>query len=121
MWKWHQLAHVCQRWWQFVFASPCRLDLQIHCTYGTPLREIVRFWQTLPIAIDFWIVNDDNGSVTPNTPPNVWYHTLNELEHPDHVCSIRVILQDSWLEGMGGVMERPFPVLATFKLHLTHF
>ena len=121
VWTWHRLALVCQRWWQIVFASQCRLDLQIHCTYGTPLREIVRFWPTLPIAIDFGISNDGNGSATPNNPPNGWYHTLNELEHPDRVSSIRVILQDSRLEGMGGVMERPFPVLATFNLHLTRF
>ena len=64
---------------------------------GTPLREIVRFWQTLPIAIDFWISNDGKGSATPNIPHKGWYHTLTELEHPDRVSSIRVILQDSRL------------------------
>ena len=28
-WKWHRLAHVCQRWRNLIFESPRRLDLRL--------------------------------------------------------------------------------------------
>ncbi|KAH9968522.1 hypothetical protein BGW80DRAFT_1337992, partial [Lactifluus volemus] len=36
-WKWHRLVHVCRRWRHIIFDSPRSLDLQLFCTYGTPV------------------------------------------------------------------------------------
>jgi hypothetical protein len=44
VWKWDVLVHVCKRWRQLVFSSPRRLDLQILCTYGTPVRKNLGIW-----------------------------------------------------------------------------
>ncbi|KAH9963476.1 hypothetical protein BGW80DRAFT_1351168, partial [Lactifluus volemus] len=36
-WEWHRLAHVCRRWRHIIFDSPRSLNLQLFCTYGTPV------------------------------------------------------------------------------------
>ncbi|KAH9968533.1 hypothetical protein BGW80DRAFT_1338084, partial [Lactifluus volemus] len=36
-WKWQRLAHVCRRWRHIIFDSPRSLNLQLFCTYGTPV------------------------------------------------------------------------------------
>ena len=120
VWKWHRLAHVSHRWRQIVFASPRRLDLQIYCTYGTPVRDILRCWPALPIVIDYWMFYDHNGAATVSIPLDDWYNTLEALGHPDRVYSIRMIVQDLLLEEMAKVAEIPFPVLESFTLHSIH-
>ena len=79
---------------------------------------MVRLWPTLPIAIDFWISNDGKGTATPDIPHKGWYHTLTELEHPDRVSSIRVVVEDFRSEDMAEVVQRTFPVLTAFALRL---
>ena len=118
VWKWHRLAQVCQRWRHIVFASPRRLDIQIHCTYGTPVREILACWPTLPIVVDYWFPSHPKGSAIVRGRLDDWYDTLEALKHPDRVCSFRRIVQDSLLEEMAKVVENPFPVLESFTLHL---
>ncbi|KAH9056310.1 hypothetical protein EDB87DRAFT_1260555 [Lactarius vividus] len=44
VWKWHILVHVCRRWRQITFASPRRLNLQILCIDGTPVRKNLGIW-----------------------------------------------------------------------------
>ncbi|KAN0130345.1 hypothetical protein V8E53_011687 [Lactarius tabidus] len=67
VWKWHLLVHVCRRWRQVVFASPRRLNLQILCTYGTPVKENLGIWPAFPIVIDLYsmtgIPPDDEENV----------------------------------------------------------
>lgn len=80
----------------------------------------MRLWPTLPITIDFLISNDGKGTATPDIPHKGWYHTLTELEHPDRVCSIRVVVQDFRSEDVAEVVQRTFPVLTTFTLRLVN-
>jgi hypothetical protein len=63
VWKWHTLVHVCQRWRQIVFASPRRLNLQILCTHGTPVRKNLGIWPAFPIAIDYYSI--EKSGLTP--------------------------------------------------------
>ncbi|KAH8996952.1 hypothetical protein EDB86DRAFT_953972 [Lactarius hatsudake] len=42
--KWRILVHVCQRWRRVIFASPCRLDLHLSCSYGIPVRPNLGCW-----------------------------------------------------------------------------
>ncbi|KAI0286204.1 hypothetical protein BC826DRAFT_101150 [Russula brevipes] len=79
--KWHTLVHVCQRWRNVVFASPCRLDLRLLCRKDRPVRAMPDIWPALPISIDIedflsprWETRLDNFMVA--------------LEHPDRVRSI---------------------------------
>ena len=52
VWDWHILVHVCPRWRQVVFASPLRLNLQILCTFRTPVRRSLDIWPTFPLHIE---------------------------------------------------------------------
>jgi hypothetical protein len=48
---WHTLVHVCRRWRNVVFSSPRRLELELLCTYGRPVTEMVNIWPELPIIV----------------------------------------------------------------------
>ena len=49
--EWLTLAHVCRRWRHIVFASPRRLNLQLHCTNRSPVKKTLGIWPVLPIKI----------------------------------------------------------------------
>jgi hypothetical protein len=77
--KWHTLVHVCRRWRNVVFASPCRLDLRLLCRNDRPVRAMLDIWPALPIDIE-----------------GVWerWETVDNivaaLERPDRVRSINL-------------------------------
>ena len=48
---WHTLVHVCQKWRNVVVGSPQRLELRLHCTESTPVRETLGAWPLLPIVV----------------------------------------------------------------------
>ena len=104
VWKWHLLVHVCQRWRQVVFASPHRLNIQILCTHRTPVKKNLGIWPVLPIVIDY---HYSGGGITLDDEENV----ITALEHPDHVCYVRLDLTGSQLGKMAAVMQEPFPML----------
>jgi hypothetical protein len=104
VWRWHLLVHVCQRWRHIVFASPHRLNLQILCTHRTPVRKNLGIWPVLPIVIDY---HYSGAGITPNDEDNV----ISALEHPDHVCYVRLDITGLQLRNIASVMQEPFPVL----------
>ena len=109
-WKWHLLAHVCQRWRQIIFESPQRLDIKILCTHETPVREKLHIWPTLPIMVDCNPLED----IGPEGEDNV----VAALGHSDRVCYIRVMRSE--LEKMVTVMQVPFPALTHLELYSRH-
>jgi hypothetical protein len=120
VWKWLRLAHVCRKWRQIVFASPRRLDIQIRCTYGSPVRENLRCWPALPIAIDYCGKYDTLYAFkipkAPTPPVEDWNDIMAALKHPDRVCSIRLYVKDSMLEEMAVVLQSPYPWLTSLSL-----
>jgi hypothetical protein len=120
VWRWHRLVHVCQRWRQIVFASPCRLDLQIYCTYGSPVRTNLDFWPLLPIVIDYHTEYsyDSSGRLRPVVMPPFedLDHVHTALGHSDRVCSIRMSVKNYMSAYIDGELERPFPVLTSLTL-----
>ena len=97
--------HVCQRWRQIVSASPHRLQLKIHCTYGA-LRGDLGIWPALPIVIDcgfvsFWTIS---GNV------------IAALEHSDRVCYVSFGIEDPILGRTAKAMQKPFPVLTHLRI-----
>ncbi|KAH9172898.1 hypothetical protein EDB89DRAFT_2163701 [Lactarius sanguifluus] len=88
VWKWHLLVHVCQKWRQIVFASPHRLNLQILCTYGNPLRKNLAVWPAFPIVIDY---RHSGSGITPNDEDDV----IAALEQPNRVCDLRLAVTGS--------------------------
>jgi hypothetical protein len=105
VWEWNILVHVCSRWRQIVFASPQRLDLQILCTYGTPVRKIFSIWPAFPIFLDLY----SSRFYTSNCQDNA----ITALKHPpDRVSSVRLYVTGSQVGNIVTVMQEPFPTLA---------
>ncbi|KAI0288616.1 hypothetical protein BC826DRAFT_1188274, partial [Russula brevipes] len=101
--KWHTLVHVCRRWRDLVFASPCRLNLRLLCRKDTPVREMLDIWPALPIEIhDDWTGTWDVGLE----------NIVAALEHPDRVRYIYLgDVPSSVGEALAAAMQVPFPEL----------
>jgi hypothetical protein len=109
VWKWHFLVHVCQRWRQLVFSSPSRLNLHVHCTYGTPVRKNLSIWPAFPIVLDLYIAR----RLTPEDEDNV----IAALENSDRIHSVKLCLTGSQLANMAMVMSKSFPLLTSLEIH----
>ncbi len=107
--EWHILAHVCQSWRQIVLASPHRLNLQILCTHGTPVRKNLGIWPSFPIIID----HDPypKRGITPNNEDNV----IAALEHSGRVSYLRIYATESQLGKIVTAMQEPFPLLTRLE------
>ena len=108
VWRWHILAHVCRRWRHLIFGSPRRLDLQILCTHGTPVRESLDIWPPLPIAIKYHYFRNFTRDDAMNL--------FTALEHHDRVCQVDLFLQGTMFRAVAMMMQRPFPALARLSL-----
>ncbi|KAH9171739.1 hypothetical protein EDB89DRAFT_1069246 [Lactarius sanguifluus] len=111
VWKWHLLVHVCQRWRQIVFESPHRLNLQILCSFGTPVRKNLAIWPAFPIVIYYPSYSSKNG-----IPPDDEDDVIAALEHRDRLCSLNLCVTELQLEKITKVMREPFPMLT--DLHI---
>ena len=98
--------HVCRRWRQIVFASPHRLNLKIHCTYGSFKRDL-DIWPAFPIVIDY----SDLG-----VPGYRMNKVIAALKHSDRVCYVNLEMEDSKLRRMAKAMQKPFPALSHFQI-----
>ncbi|KAH9030271.1 hypothetical protein EDB83DRAFT_1854644 [Lactarius deliciosus] len=105
VWNWHTLASVCRRWRQIFFTSPAlRLDLQLLCTHGTPVRKNLGCWPpTFPIAINYGYGN--GKSLTPDDRDNLFA----ALEQRDRVRHLGLSVTNELLEEMATLMQEPFP------------
>ena len=110
VWDWHILVHVCRRWRQVVFASPLRLNLQILCTHGTPVRKNLNIWPPFPINIEY-ISRKIKGYREDNV--------LAALEHPGRVSAVSLLLTGPQMGKIAMVMQEPFPELR--HLHLGQY
>ena len=105
---WHTLVHVCQRWRCLVFASPCRLRLQLFCTNRRPVKKMLDIWPTLPIVI------------SAGRTESQWLGMADvvvALKQHDRVCKITIDDIPNLLLKKFGTMKKPFPALS--YLHLS--
>jgi hypothetical protein len=105
--QWRTLVHVCQRWRLIIFASPLRLDLQLLCTHGTPVKKNLDTWPPLPLIIDYYTFWDDGKSPTLSEEEDV----ITALNHPDRVRYVGISVTNSLLGKMAAAMQEPFPML----------
>jgi hypothetical protein len=102
---WGPLAHVCRRWRSIVFGFPRHLDLQVLCTTGTRVRDMLDIWPTLPLII---MCDGDSGTGVDNI--------IAALERRDRVCRIHTYVRSSDLEIYLAAMQQPFPELTDLGL-----
>ena len=110
VWNWRTLVHVCRRWRQVVFASSIRLDLQLLCTYGTPVRKNLGCWPAFPIVIDY----DDVHFVSQD--PIFEDNIIAALEHPGRVRHIKLTLTNSFWRKLAPLMQKPFSALTLLSI-----
>ncbi|KAI0288890.1 hypothetical protein BC826DRAFT_650569 [Russula brevipes] len=108
--RWYTLVHVCQRWRSVVFASTHRPNLQLRCTYKTPVEKMLDIWPAFPI-----IIKDGRGRVSRVKGAD---NIVAALGHPDRVCRIDLCsIPTSVLERFAAEMKDPFPKLTYLGLH----
>jgi hypothetical protein len=95
-WKWHRLAHVCRTWRDIIFASSCRLKLELLCTYRTPVRKNLGHLPALPT-----VIHTLNHAYI--TYSELHDNIIAALEHPNRVHDINLIVSCSLLEKMSTV------------------
>ena len=103
---WHPLVHVCRRWRQLIFASPRRLNVQLHCRGTTPVREKLHYWPILPLAIAGAVPSD----------PIEQDNFVAAFEHRDRVRTVFCGLTTLQIETLATMMQGPFPALTSFQL-----
>ncbi|KAH9172447.1 hypothetical protein EDB89DRAFT_2229396 [Lactarius sanguifluus] len=112
VWEWHILAHVCRRWRHVIFGSPWRLDLELLCTNGTPVRKTLDCWPPFPIVVDYKRSNDPNQTFTPQDEDSFFA----VLEHPDRIRYIGICETGSQLRKVVMAMQEPVPLLTHLDL-----
>jgi len=104
---WHTLVHVCRNWRNVAFGSPRHLNLRLHCTASTPVREKLSVWPPLPIVVE----NDSNGH-------KVWGvdDIVAALEHSDRIYAIHLRVPGPILKEVVATMQQPCPELTRLDL-----
>jgi hypothetical protein len=51
--EWFKLIHVCRRWRHLIYGLPSHLDLQLLCTDGTPVADMLNHSPPLPLIINY--------------------------------------------------------------------
>ena len=105
-WKWYRLAHVCRTWRYIIFASSCRLNLELLCTYGTPVRTNLRYLRAFPIVIHF------PGYIRDTDEDNI----IVALGHRDRVQVLKLNVPYSLSKKMATVTQKPFLALTHLQL-----
>ena len=111
---WNLLVHICRKWRQIIFESPHRLNLQILCTHGTPVKKYLSIWPALPIVIDY-------PPTKPTIRPNDENNILAALEHPGRLSSFKLHTFDLLEMKVANIltaMQKLFPVLTHLEIAL---
>jgi len=101
---WYKLVQVCRRWRYLIFASTSHLGLHLHCTYGTPVTDMLAHSPPLPLVIDY---PDEDRDTTAEDRDAV----LFALQHRDRVRRIRVLMPISKLQKLTTAFDNEFPIL----------
>jgi hypothetical protein len=105
-WKWHRLAHVCQKWRHLLSLSPRRLDLRILCEYGAPIESFLGSWPTLPLVVRYKDLRSKS------LPHNV----IVALRRPHRVSEIDLVLPNSLIGSIVEAIHQPLPGLECIRV-----
>ena len=94
-----------------MFASSHRLNLQLRCTFGTRVVDMINQFPTFPLVLDYgprllktWTLGDEEG-------------LLSALQHLSRASDIMLSAPQSTLEEVTAVMVEPAPRLEHLTLH----
>ena len=110
---WIILAHVCQKWRDIVFGSPCRLNVRLFFHARRSVRVMLDTWPPLPI--DIWGCDGDLGLWGMN-------NIVAALEHNDRIQNIELGGQTYYVEEAlaamqtSAAMQKSFPCLTELAI-----
>ena len=103
---WLSLTHVCRRWRNIVFGSPCRLNLHLACTPRTRAIDTLDIWPHLCLLIQ--------GSMSSVSSVD---NIIAVLGHGNRICTIKLWELASWQLGkVSEAMQKPFPGMSNLQL-----
>src|SRR6266852_1823116 len=108
---WYKLAHTSPRWRQLFFTSSLRLNLQLRCTFGTPVTDMINHSPPFPLILDYgphllktWTPVDKDG-------------LLFALQHLSRTHEIMLSAPPSTLAEIINAMLDTAPLLRRLILH----
>jgi len=108
-WKWHRLAHVCRKWRQAIFASPCHLKLRLVVT-GERRRTTLECWPPLPISL--WSLSDSAIDLS--------LEVVTALKRSDCIHEISLHVTNSMFAESTAWVENSFPALEDLSFTSPH-
>jgi hypothetical protein len=101
---WYKLTHVCRLWRNLILGSPSRLDLNLLCTYGVPVADMLAHSPPLPLTMyyeggDREITADDESGI------------LLALSQRNRVRRISFSMPTQKMRKAIAAMDGQFPVL----------
>ena len=115
-WKWHRLAHVCQKWRRVISMSPRRLDLRIFCRRsGAPITSILASWPTVPLVVMYGCTTRASRKPLAKHMPR---HILVALRHPDRLSEIDLDVTSSMTRLMVETIQKPCKILERIRIRV---
>jgi hypothetical protein len=106
---WYKVAQVCRCWRYIILASPSLLDLNLLCTYGVPVMEMLEHSPPLPLTIFY---NNGDREMTAEDEEG----TLLALQQRDRVRRIALEMPTTKLKKFTLAMDEGFPVLESIYI-----
>ncbi|KAI0253922.1 hypothetical protein BJV78DRAFT_139886 [Lactifluus subvellereus] len=107
---WFKLAHVCRKWRCVVLSSSSRLHVRLLFTSRRPPRAVVLTrLPPLPIVVDY-----SEATIQTLKEQN---RATAALRYPNRACGIAIKGSHLLSDGVRRALNRPFPILESFKLH----
>ena len=101
---WYALVHVCQRWRNIIFGSATYLGLSLHCTFGTPVSDMLAHSPPLPLVVGYF---RDSFELTTEDEEGV----VLALKQHDRVCRVRLHNAGTIIQKLIKAMDEEYPVL----------
>ncbi|KAI0258236.1 hypothetical protein BC834DRAFT_975357 [Gloeopeniophorella convolvens] len=101
--------HVCRSWRYLILGSPKRFDLELHCTYGAPVADLLTHFPSLPIQLDF---EADHRILTTKDEDGILraMKQSRRLRHVDIKAPYRTV------QRISAAMNGYLPLLEVFKI-----
>lgn len=115
---WYKLARVCRRWRCLILASTSYLGLNLLCTFGTPVTDMLAHSPHLPLVLDY-LINDFDTNIAAEDEERI----MLALRLRDRVRRIRLRMSATNLQKLVAALDGEFPMLEFLYMvpHTQHF
>jgi hypothetical protein len=108
---WYRLIQVCRLWRNLILSSPSQLNLNLVCTYGVPVADMLAHSPPLPLSICYHKIEQE---LTAEDKSGI----LLALSHRDRLRQINLCMPTSDLKMLNGVINKDseFPILEVIHI-----